>query len=182
MRRGSRKRSDELRRVYREHVDAVYAFFAYSVDVPTAEDLTSATFERALRSWDSYDAERASERTWLLAIARNLLTDHFRRRANQPHPSVDGQPELLDGLVAADDDPLPRILAQDELRGWLAVLGDRERTVLALRYAADLTGSQIAEVLDLTPANVHQILSRALRRLREVAGERGVSDSASRIA
>ena len=43
----------------------------------------------------------------------------------------------------------------------------REREVVALRYCADLSVAEIAECMDTTPANVHQICSRALRRLRE---------------
>ena len=33
----------ELRRVYREHVSSIYAFFAYSVSRETAEDLAAST-------------------------------------------------------------------------------------------------------------------------------------------
>ena len=67
-------------RVYAEHVFRVYGFLAYRVhDHELAEDLTQGTFERALRSWAKFDPRRASERTWLLAIANNLLIDHYRR-------------------------------------------------------------------------------------------------------
>src|SRR4051794_26418732 len=79
MRRRRVQDDGELRELYRRHVRTVYAFFAYSVAADVAEDLTSATFERVLRAWDSYDPARAGERTWILTIARNLLTDHFRR-------------------------------------------------------------------------------------------------------
>jgi len=176
VRRADRKRSDELRRVYRDHVDAVYGFFAYSVAQATAEDLTSTTFERVVRSWHTYDPSRAGERTWILVIARNALADHFRRAHTRSESPVEEVPDAIAsrGLGA---DALDRILDQDELRQWLQVLGERERAVLALRYAGDLTANQIAQVLDLTPANVHQILSRSLRRLRE--SEAVVSGSAA---
>ena len=56
------------------------------------EDLTQATFERALRAWARFDPSRASARTWLLAIARKLLVDHIRRRASDQHePIPDGE-------------------------------------------------------------------------------------------
>jgi DNA-directed RNA polymerase specialized sigma24 family protein len=41
--------------------------------------------------------------------------------------------------------------------------------VLALRYGADLKAEDIAALTDLTTANVHQILSRTLRKLRTAA-------------
>lgn len=160
-------RDDALRRVYREHVAAVFAFFGYSVSRETAEDLTASTFERVIRAWDGYDAELGTERAWLLAIARNLLTDHYRRQNHRDTVSTDEHPLLLDTLMA--DDWIESRLTGAELHGWLEQLGKREREVLALRYGADLTAKEIAELTGLTDANVHQIISRSLRRLREHA-------------
>jgi RNA polymerase sigma factor (sigma-70 family) len=79
----SRPSKDELLAVYRENVNAVYAFFAYSVSHETAEDLTAATFERVVRSWARFDPDRAGPRTWVMAIARNQLSDHFRRQSHR---------------------------------------------------------------------------------------------------
>lgn len=147
---------------------AVYAFLGYSVDRETAEDLASTTFERVVKAWHRFDPELASERTWVLAIARNALTDHFRRQRHRVTVSMDEHPTIVDTLVAADD-PLARQLTTEGLVAWLGQLGERERTVLALRYGADLPAAEIAETLNLTEGNVHQIISRSLRRLREAA-------------
>jgi RNA polymerase sigma-70 factor (ECF subfamily) len=157
----------------------VYAFFGYFVDRATAEDLTSATFERVVRSWRSFDPARASERTWIMVIARNLLTDHFRRDRQRDAVSIEEHPAVLDRLLDPED-PLEERLMLDELKGLLSPLGERERMILALRYAADLEGVEIARLLDLTLANVHQILSRSLRRLREL--NESPSSTASRSA
>jgi RNA polymerase sigma-70 factor (ECF subfamily) len=162
-------RDEELRRVYREHLRAVYAFLAYSVPTATAEDLTAATFERVIRAWDRFDPSKASERTWILAIARNILADHFRRQQHRAAVSLDEHPGLLDALRS--DDWEDRRLSEDELRGWLGQLREREQQVLALRYGADLPAEDVAALLELSAANVHQIASRALRRLRELASE-----------
>src|SRR3954453_20614003 len=161
----SRLREEELTRVYREHVGAVFAFFAYSVSTETAEDLTAGTFERVIRGWETFDPRRASPRTWILAIARNLLTDHHRRQHHRVTISTDEPPALLERLAGADARVDRR--EQPKLREWLAPLGERERQVLALRFAADLSTPEIGVLMDLTPANVQQILSRTLRRLRE---------------
>lgn len=158
----SRGQSD-FARVYSEHVWPIYGFLAYRLgDRDVAEDLTQATFERALRAWSRFDRRRSTERTWLLSIARNLLIDHHRRERHRrteeldaaPPPSVPGPEEH------ADSNP--------ELVSALAGLNDREREVIALRYGADLTGPEIAELLELSLANVQQLASRALRKLREM--------------
>jgi len=149
-------------RVYDEHVWRVYGFMAYRVrDHDLAEDLTQATFERALRAWSRFDARKASQATWLLSIANNLLIDHHRRR--RVHEEL-GDERLL-GTVPG---PEERFESSPELTEALAQLGDREREVLALRFGGDLTGREIADVLGLSVANVQQILSRSMRRLREM--------------
>ena len=72
-------RESEFARVYDEHLRHVYGFLAYRLrDRDLAEDLTQATFERALRAWPRFDPKKASERTWLLTIARNRAIDHLR--------------------------------------------------------------------------------------------------------
>ena len=157
-------------------MEAVYAFFAYSVAPHEAEDLTSATFERVVRSWEGYDLRRSGERTWIMAIARNLLTDHYRRRSHRDGPSLDEHPSLLEhSSVEPQENGAIDGMA---LRSWLEPLSERERQVLALRYAADLSGKEIAELMGLSAANVHQILSRSLRRLRELETAEPVSGSA----
>ena len=156
---------DQLHDVYRDHVRAVYAFFAYSVSHEVAEDLTAATFERVVRHWGRFDATRSGERTWIMAIARNLLTDHFRSHSHRAGPSLDEFPHLFD-TVAATEDPAERHIALETARSWLRRLSQREREVLALRYGADLSTADIARSLKLSEANVLQISSRALRRLR----------------
>jgi len=164
--------ADELHRVYREHVSAVYAFFAYSVSHHVAEELTSATFERVVRHWSRFDPSRAKERTWILAIARNLLTDHYRRQHHRVGPSIDEHPELAEGRPGSGEDLADRQVSSETLRDWLTLLTPREREVIALRYGADLTTADVAAALNLSEANVLQIASRALRRLRrELAGE-----------
>ena len=163
--RRTRPSVDALEAVYREHVSAVYGFFSYSVGREAAEDLTAATFERVVRSWGQFDASRSSERTWIFAIARNLLIDHLRRRRHRTGPSLDAHPELVESIACADD-PLARSLDREAIKGWLEQLGAREREVLALRYVADLSVAEVADCLGLSVANVHQISSRSLRRLR----------------
>jgi RNA polymerase sigma factor (sigma-70 family) len=152
--------------VYDEHVWDVYGFFGYRLQTrEQAEDLTQLTFERALRAWGRFDPERASAKTWLLAIARNVLVDHYRSEgARDERPLPDGDPDSAKLGAAGPDErglgPSP------QLARALEQLGDRERELIALRFGGDMTGAQIAELTELSLANVQQILSRSLRRLR----------------
>ena len=167
------KRGDTFAAVYDEHVWDVYGFFGYRLNSrEEAEDLAQATFERALRSWHRFDPKRASARTWLLAIAHNLLIDHFRRnqRRREEALSEDESGDVRLGRGAPADANLG---LDPDLEQALGTLGDRERELIALRFGGDLTGPEIAELTGLTLANVQQILSRSLRRMRGLleAGE-----------
>ena len=163
----NREATAAFAQLYDDEVWNVYGFFGYRVDSrEVAEDLTQLTFEKALRAWDRFDPARASARTWLLAIARNLLIDHYRADDSvrrQPMPEDEAGPAKL----GYDEDPGEVALGLSaDLDAALAKLGDRERELIALRFGGDLTGPEIAELTGLTLANVQQILSRSLRRLR----------------
>ena len=151
--------SRDFASVYDEQVWFVYGFFAYRLrSRADAEDLTQATFERALRAWSRYDPAKASVPTWLMAIARNLLVDHLR---------ADRRPVSLDEMEAdVGVDDRHSLGIDPELEQALGSLGERERELIALRYGGDLSGPEIAELTGLTLANVQQILSRSLRRMR----------------
>ncbi len=157
---------------YDEHVWRVYGFFAYWVrSRPDAEDLTQQTFERAWRAWGRYDESRASVATWLMAIARNLLVDHVRAdRTRRQRPAEHGELEAL----PADPDRLSLGL-EPELEEALGTLTERERELIAMRFGGDLSGPEIADLTGLSLANVQQILSRALRRMRASLDAAGVS-------
>ncbi len=144
----------------------MYGFFAYRLNSrDDAQDLTQQCFERALRAWDRFDPGRAAVSTWLLTIARNLLIDHYRAQPPGTAASVpidEVNPSALPTVegIGADLGLEPKLAAA------LAGLADRDRELLALRYGGDLTGPEIAELTGLTLANVQQIISRSLRRLR----------------
>lgn len=162
---GSADRPMNFIEAYEDHVWDVYGFLAYRTrSAADAEDLTQETFERALRAWSRFDPDRGEVRTWLLVIARNTYIDS-RRRANA-RPEVVSGPENLDHLVA---EPVPPQLGPDsELAAALGRLTRREREAIALRFGGDLKISDVAEVLGISVANAQQILSRALKRLRDL--------------
>jgi RNA polymerase sigma-70 factor (ECF subfamily) len=134
-----------------------------------AEDLTQQTFERALRAWERFDPGRASLSTWLLTIARNLLIDYYR--ATVPGRSNVALDEVAPSELPSTNGVGPGIGLEPELARALAVLPQRDREVVALRYGGELTGPEIVKLTGLTLANVQQILSRSLRRLRAALEE-----------
>jgi RNA polymerase sigma-70 factor (ECF subfamily) len=148
----------------RNNLDAVYRYLlTMTKDAALAEDLTSETFERALRRWHRFDARRAGEKTWLLMIARSAALDHFRGEARRKrreerfateHDREEVEPPVDLGLSPA-------------LEEALAELSAAEREVIALRIVVELDGDTAARVLGISRTSCSTRLSRALRKLEE---------------
>jgi RNA polymerase sigma-70 factor, ECF subfamily len=135
----------------------VYAYVAYRVgDGPDAEDLTSETFERALRYRKSFDPRKGEPVAWLIGIARRCIEGRA--------PSLELSSEHFDAADHRDleDDALRRIA----LSSAVSRLEERDRELIALRYGADLTARQIAELHGAKTNAIEVALHRALGRLR----------------
>ena len=151
----------------------VYAYVAYRLgDGPDAEDVTSEVFERALRYRKSYDRSKGEPVGWLLGIARRCISAALMARAAE-HRS--GEPtETADTGNLAEDSV--RRLA---LAAAVAQLSERDQELVALRFGADLTASQIAEIVELKTNAVEVALHRALERLRSVMDSDGPETAAT---
>jgi RNA polymerase sigma factor (sigma-70 family) len=155
-------RDDEFERLYAAEAAGLFSFLAYRTgDRSLAEDLVADAFERALRSRRRFDRRRGSEKTWLYAIALNVLRDHARRaaaagRALERHGAQEG----------ATDPAIAQVEHRDQVQRALTVLNPEEREAIALRFGAELTVPEIAEVLGERLTTVEGRVYRALRKLR----------------
>jgi RNA polymerase sigma-70 factor (ECF subfamily) len=150
-----------------ELIRRVYAYVAYRLgDGPDAEDITSEVFERALRYRKSYDSARGEPIAWLIGIARRCI--------EQPHPWVESSAE-------PEEAPAPGNLEEDAIRRLsvgkaVETLDERDRELIALRFGADLTARQIAEVVGARTNAIEVALHRALGRLRQVVEGEGPAE------
>jgi RNA polymerase sigma-70 factor (ECF subfamily) len=150
----------DFERLYAAEAQGLFAFLTYRTgDRVLAEDLLADAFERALRA--KYNARKASAKTWLYAIALNVLRDHVRR------VSAEGRAYAKVDAGGEASDPFAGIEVRDELLGALAGLAAEEREAIALRYGSDLTVPEMATVLGVPLTTVEGRVYRALRKLRE---------------
>jgi RNA polymerase sigma-70 factor, ECF subfamily len=149
--------------LFAEQLPRVYNYFRYRVgDEATAEDLTSATFEKAWKARHRYRKDLAAFTTWLFVIARRVGTDHFRgRRDHLPLEAAAGVPGGSTPEQIAE-----RRAEADRLHEKLARLPDRERELLALKYGAGMNNREIARHTKLSESNVGTILHRTIHTLR----------------
>lgn len=145
-----------------EHLDDVYRYLLYVTANPsTAEDLTSETFERALKRWSRFDPKRGSAQTWLCQLARTAALDHFRaeERRRRREERVAEPDRGVDTELPDDYGPV--------LRQALRTLSAAEREVIALRVVLELDTQTAARVLSISPSACTTRLSRALEKLEQ---------------
>ena len=127
-----------------------------------AEEIAQETFLRALRQ-----ESISSERSWLFAVATNLVRDDARKQSRQRKHL-----ELLRAEVEATAvvEPEPTSMERDEERALarqaVESLAERDRLALLMREEG-LDYDEIATALNITRSSVGTTLSRARRRLAE---------------
>ena len=130
-----------------------------------ADDLTQDCYVRALRHWDRYNGD-GSRIAWLFAIARNTRVDWFRRQCRETRlcrqSSGGGIEEMR--LESKRDDA--EVI-------WRAVetLEREYQEVIHLRFAADLSYVEIAEMLRIPVGTVRSRLHRGLKAVRKQVKE-----------
>ena len=163
--RSSRETFSDL---YEEYLPKVFRFVRYRVnEVQMAEDLTSATFEKALVNFEKYSADRAAFSTWVFSIARNVIIDHYRARGRRPVVSLE---EREIDVVSSDPLPEEAVIQSEERRqvqALVAQLPAEDQEIISLKFGSGLNNRQIAKTLGVSESNIGTRLYRAVRKLRE---------------
>ena len=159
--------SDTFAERYHQYFPRVFAYVYGRVhNVHTTEDLVADVFERAYLKAGSLRNEEAFS-TWLFTIARNIIISHSRKYGRETIVDPDVMKEIAPARASIESDLLQReqLKAVSEMvRGF----PQREQDIVSLKFDAELSNTQIAQIMDLSEANVRVILFRTLRKLREL--------------
>jgi RNA polymerase sigma-70 factor (ECF subfamily) len=144
--------------------DKIYSYLYYRTgrNRQLAEDLVSEVFLKALEKFHSYRVD-SSFQSWIYAIAHNHLVDYFRKSKT----TVDL--EEMENVLVSEGDPkamLMRRIAAEEVEELLQYLSDDEKEMVLMRYHADMSTKEIADIVDKPDATVRVALHRALAKLR----------------
>ena len=155
---------------YRQYFPRVFAYVYGRIrDVQAAEDIASEVFERAYVKAETLRHEEAFS-TWLFTIARNVLISYCRKRNRFGGPV---NYDLVNSLPA-DVAPEDNLLEREELAKIMSHVRrfpQREQDIISLKFDAELTNVQIAEIMNLSESNVRVILCRTLQKLRKILQE-----------
>ena len=99
---------------------------------------------------------------WLFGIAQKVAADHFRKRKNEiPLDAVNPRSnQKIEKEIESKADA-------ERLASILKILSERERSLISLKYGADLNNREIARQTGLSESNVGTILFRAVTKLRK---------------
>mgnify|MGYP001172833240 CR=1 FL=1 len=146
--------------LYLKYIQPVYRYALSRIGSPSeAEDATAQTFLAALEGFARYrdDGHFAA---WLFSIARRKTMDHFRANRRLT--------ELSESTPSGDKNLLQQAVEMDQLAGVMEkvrALSPGEQELLRLRYAADLSFSEIGKLMKCSADAAKKRLYRTLVRL-----------------
>jgi RNA polymerase sigma-70 factor (ECF subfamily) len=147
---------------------SVYRFIYYRTrSQALAEDLASETFFRALRSMNNFRWQGRDFGAWLMTIARNLCTDHFKAGRTRLELTTEDM-GLHDD---ATDGPETAVLAQltnETLLTCLKQLPKEQQECLIMRFLQSMSIADTAKVLGRTEGAVKQLQLRGVRNLAKL--------------
>lgn len=155
-----------IEKLYDRHFDSVYRYVYYRLrHVQDTEDVVASSFMKAAEKLPNFQAKQnASVRSWLFAIVRNTIIDHYRKQKHRNH-------EDIDSTFIADPPQQARILdcklAYESVMKHLSILSAQQREIVLLRYHSGLRNKEIAELLGIEAKSVSSVLTKAKKTLKE---------------
>jgi RNA polymerase sigma-70 factor (ECF subfamily) len=161
--------------LYDHYQAAVFRFIYYRTRSTTlAEDLTSETFFRALRSMNNFRWQGKDFGAWLMTIARNLTMDHFKAGKTRLEQTTEDM-SLHDDATEGPETAVLASLTNEMLMGALKRLPTEQQECLIMRFLQCMSIAETALVLERSEGAVKQLQLRGVRNLAKLMPE-GIRD------
>ncbi len=163
--------TDAFGLLYDHYSGAVYRFLYYRTrSQALAEDLTSETFFRALRSMTGFRWQGKDFGAWLMTIARNLATDHFKAGKTRLELTTEDM-GLHDDAADGPETEVLAGLTNEILLQSLAKLPDEQRDCVVMRFLQGMSIAETAAVLGRSEGAIKQLQLRGVRNLAKLMPE-----------
>ncbi len=154
--------------LYARHSSKIYGFLKSRLKQNEAvAEAYQEVFIKIHKSKHLYN-DSLSALAWIFTISRTVMIDEIRK--NKKVITIDNYD--LEQIPEELEKTRPQF---DQVVENLATLPSQQKSALEMRYIDDKTFEQIAESLKVSPINVRQIISRGIKRLRELVSEGGKS-------
>lgn len=150
---------DALKIIHKYMNRQIYAV-AYAVlqDFSLSDDVVQETYIKIIEKAFSY-RKGTNARAWVLAIARNIAIDYYRKRRFECDTD-----EITDAGMRFDEST---VLSSMEVKKALDALSDEERQIITFKVYAGLKHREIAALLGITTEACKKKYQRAAEKLRE---------------
>jgi RNA polymerase sigma-70 factor, ECF subfamily len=160
--------SEAFGQLYDHYHGSVYRFLYYRTRSQSlSEDLTSETFLRALRNMSGFRWQGKDFGAWLMTIARNLCTDHFKAGRTRLEQTTDDM-GVHDDATEGPENAVLTGLTNAVLLDGLRQLSDEQRDCLIMRFLQGLSIAETAEVLGRSEGAIKQLQLRGVRNLAKL--------------
>lgn len=153
--------------LYEKDITSFLVYYTGTVDV---EDLVQETFLRAWNKISKFN-EDAHPKTWLISIARNLVTDHYRRRRVWNKIKY----QFLQEQRFSVDVEQRTLLKQESSYLYNAInrLPSNNKEVIILRGILDMSSKEVGRVMRSNENNVNVLYHRSLKKLKTLLEQEG---------
>ena len=139
-------------------------------DLCIAEEITQDIFIRISDNLSKYDEIIGSVKTWVFAIVKNAIIDHWRKKKQQTvkvdgYVNEDGGPGF--DFISTDADPVETKELESQIMDAIGDLTDSQQKVVTMFYFENRKQDEIADLLELSVSNVKVTLLRAKSALKE---------------
>ncbi len=163
--------SEAFGMLYDHYQGSVYRFLFYRTRASTlAEDLTSETFFRALRNMQNFRWQGKDFGAWLMTIARNLATDHFKAGRTRLEMTTEDM-GLHDDSTEGPENAVLSSLTNELLLKALTELPTEQKDCLIMRFLQGMSIAETASVLGRSEGAVKQLQLRGVRNLAKLMPE-----------
>jgi RNA polymerase sigma-70 factor (ECF subfamily) len=157
--------------LYDHYSPSVFRFLYYrSRSTALAEDLTSETFFRALRSMNNFRWQGKDFGAWLMTIARNLATDHFKAGRTRLETTTEDM-GVHDDTTESTEASVLAALTNQMLMAALKELPAEQQECLVMRFLQGMSIAETAAVLQRSEGAVKQLQLRGVRNLAKLLPE-----------
>jgi RNA polymerase sigma-70 factor, ECF subfamily len=163
--------ADAFGLLYDHYQPSIYRFLYYRTrSVVVAEDLTSETFFRALRNMAGFRWQGKDFGAWLMTIARNLATDHFKAGRTRLEMTTEDMGQH-DDETEGPETAVMATLTNEILLEALTELPNEQRDCLVMRFLQGMSIAETAAVLGRSEGAIKQLQLRGVRNLAKLMPE-----------
>jgi RNA polymerase sigma factor (sigma-70 family) len=163
MKKGDRKAAVAL---YDELSPKAYGFFFTRTGRrETAEDLSQDIFLRLVEKVEMFDEKRGRFVVWFWQMARNMLIDHYRTKKEMPFSSF--EEETVEAMSVGQIPDIDSRLHYRKVQRFLKTLGDEEKELFELRYAAEMPYKEIADLLGKSEGSLRVAALRIKEKIKK---------------